>query len=316
MWFIVIALAGLQFLLLQTFNRVDRVRFSNWCSGVWSKSVRSLVRVQYDTHRVSKCIEVLRNWCNEHATHTDHGFHHFMEVFQHALKAVSERVVRVQCTPFEVTAILLAALLHDVDDRKVVKPHTKTSYSNARTLLMSCDCEDYVALVLEMISLVSTSTNGNANTLPLSEKWKYIPRDCDRLEALGDRGIKRLGTGGFRSGLAFRVSNTPLPTSREEIRKVVAQRPLENYVHSGGNSASVLDHFYDKLFHLHVVASQNPYLVRENGRLMNFTMGWILRTNYVLRLVDRYDDEKRKPGDRIEDSAFDEFLNVDTIEDL
>ena len=170
----------------------------------------------YDKVAVSKCLDELRQWTSNLKLPTDHNFSHFVKVFQHALLAIQEVHIKFRLTGDQLTSILLAALLHDGDDVKLKKelpaqttPYT-TEYPNAYHLLIKSGCEKYVDLVLEMISLVSASKNGNRMNLPENQRWKYIPRDADRLEALGAIGIKRVATGVFRARMPFRVDATSL----------------------------------------------------------------------------------------------------------
>src|SRR5204863_4319085 len=86
----------------------------------------------------------------------------------------------------EYYCIILAALLHDADDRKFFGD---SNYKNARYLLRKIP-EGDVELVVHMIDLVSTSKNGNSTPVA-SSGWLLIPRYCDRLEAVGKIGIER-----------------------------------------------------------------------------------------------------------------------------
>ena len=164
-------------------------------------------RVVYDEKAISRCQRVLRNWCLRYDLPSDHGYDHFIAVFLHAHNAIREES---QLSSHERTCILLAALLHDVDDRKIrayfhANMENEIRYPMASSILDEAGCSIYRDLVLEMIALVSTSSNGNRNALPHEQRWKFIPRDCDRLEALGMIGVKRVGTGTFRARLPLRI---------------------------------------------------------------------------------------------------------------
>jgi len=250
----------------------------------------------YDEIAVKRCMAQLRAWSSALKLPIDHNFEHFYKVFQHALRAIQDIPREIQLSSAQITSILLAALTHDVDDKKLKLPpcgdifptkHSRSNYyPNAYDILMKSGCEKYVDLVLEMISLVSCSANGNRDVLPQGEKWKYIPRECDRLEALGMIGVCRVATGTFRSGLPFRTLDTPLPLTVEGCHAILQQRPLEKYLERKGQSDSMLDHFYDKLLHLYVVLSENPYIEKENRKQMAEMYRWLLQVNYVLHLED------------------------------
>lgn len=240
-------------------------------------------------------------WCNQSSLPEDHNYIHFIYVWKHAYEAIKELK---KCSPFEVTAILLAALLHDVDDRKLSGSHTKTkTLLIARQLLKESNCEEYTELVCEMISLVATSENGNSCHLPRDQRWKYIPRDCDRLEALGSIGIQRVGMGCYRSGLCFYDEHTPLPVNEEQIQTVLEERPIENYI-CKGTSLTMMDHFYDKLLHLHVVASDNTYIKRLNSERIRYMKEWVLTVNRVLYLKHIYSEEYTRKQNHLMSDLF------------
>ena len=66
----------------------------------------------------------------------------------------------------------------------------------------------------------------------------------------------------------------------------------------------MLDHFYDKLLHLHIVSSQNFYLERMNFARFREMGKWLFQMNAVLRFLDRFED-KYMP--LIDESEFDLF---------
>jgi HD superfamily phosphodiesterase len=260
----------------------------------------------YDKEAIRRCLDELRQWTSGLRLPVDHDLNHFVKVFQHALRAVTNMHRKMKLTRDEITSILLAALNHDADDVKLKKelppqttPYT-TEYPNAYHLLIKSGCEKYVDLVLEMISLVSASKNGNRMNLPENQRWKYIPRDADRLEALGAIGIKRVATGVFRARMPFRVDATPLPTSHEELRLILQSRPLEKYIENKGKSASMLDHFYDKLLHLNVVASANAYIRQENERRMIQMTNWLFSVNRTLKISDLFQTKVDLPSSYVE----------------
>lgn len=251
-----------------------------------------------DKKSIDKCLSTLKMWCDKYALPKDHGWDHFLAVYQHGLHAIQK--CQMKLNKHEVTSILLACLLHDIDDRKIkccfddpslaLSPASLLAspfgpFPFAQQILIQSDCKDFISLVIELIALVSTSVNGNSDDLPLEQKWKYLPRDCDRLEALGKIGICRVMDGGQRSGLPFYTETTPFPRTEKDIWLLLQQRPLCLYVEKK-SSASVLDHFYDKLLHLHVVASRNSYVYETNQIRMKEMMEWLLEQSASRAALD------------------------------
>jgi uncharacterized protein len=189
---------------------------------------------------------------------TSHGIEHARVVFFHAVCAVQSWTGK----PFDMLtkySILLAALLHDVDDRKYF-PENK-NYENARrimdAILITLDVQDEV---IEMIELVSSSQNGdsvpwNAEVHP----WMLIPRHCDRLEAIGNAGIYRAWDYTIETKRPLITGDTEIAHSVDELWKIAS---LERYAAYNGKSKSMVDHFYDKLLRLGgaIKKSDNEYL--------------------------------------------------------
>jgi uncharacterized protein len=134
---------------------------------------------------VSSCIDWVANLCAKHQIAPDHGLEHAISVAEWA---------RIGLTDFpalefnNVLLVLLAALMHDIDDAKIF---ATTDYANAVAFLQTTPfCEADRNLVIKMISLVSYSQNKNEvpNDMP---KWAFIPRDADRIAGGGQCGIDR-----------------------------------------------------------------------------------------------------------------------------
>jgi uncharacterized protein len=166
-------------------------------------------------------------------------------------------------TPLQKQAIILAALLHDVDDPKVAS-FLSSSLSTAKpypiaSSFLSATPPGLADLVLEMISYVSCSTNGDT-CLKNVPKWKYIPRDADRSQAIGSIGIKRCFEYTQRTDRYLITKDTPLVYDYKSLDLILSKRSLESYVKSGGKSVSMVDHYYDKLLHLQPT-SNNVYMI-------------------------------------------------------
>lgn len=211
-----------------------------------------------------------------------HGLDHFIIVGDHAIKALEyenlSNHIKLQ--------IILAAYLHDVDDPKKF-PNSK-NYKNATNLLNDIFTEVkfeelfpdinynyYINVILNIIDLVSCSKNGDSEP---PKRWMAIPRDCDRLEAIGDIGIKRCHDYALSINLPLHVSNTIRVESEAEIWKVATRERFDDYK-SGKKSISMIDHYYDKLLHIgnpEYLKSQNPYILQEAAKRNNLMIKYVL----------------------------------------
>jgi len=170
-----------------------------------------------------------------------HGIGHSLIVMEHARKTL-EHLPDLKET--EKNSILLAALLHDADDKKFFG---HKGYQNAEKILQKYPEESKLAL--EMISLVSCSQNGNV--IPECPQWMLIPRWCDRLEAMGEIGIKRCEIYNSHVGRPKYLSTTPIVKSKEDLIEIATPERFLQY-QNGKTSESMIDHFYDKLLHLKI----------------------------------------------------------------
>mmetsp|Transcript_32037 Transcript_32037/g.46179 ORF Transcript_32037/g.46179 Transcript_32037/m.46179 type:complete len:238 (-) Transcript_32037:23-736(-) len=185
------------------------------------------------------------NVCNSH------GIGHALEVKKHAFQAIQAEVESLSDENAE--AVLLAALLHDADDKKFFPQND--NYQNLRTILSDRD-ECFVNLVIEMVELVSASKNGDSIPETIRNRmWMLIPRYSDRLEALGIIGIQRCYQYTVTTKAPFFTPETPRLKDVESILTEAQKR----YPFYNGNSASMVDHFYDKLIGISVFPFKNSY---------------------------------------------------------
>ena len=104
-----------------------------------------------------------------------HGIDHAKQVMNHAKRAL--RAKNYEINEEQTEAVLLAALLHDADDSKFFAHHEHNE--NARLVLHDRSPE-FIELVIKMINLVSSSTNGDR--IPeevINKEWMLIPRYAD-----------------------------------------------------------------------------------------------------------------------------------------
>jgi uncharacterized protein len=205
------------------------------------------------------CHHILRlgNLVNSERLCKSHDINHFMKVYENAQKALE---IDHKLSAYQRKAILLAALLHDVDDKKLFPESTNNS--NARHILTVFNIK-FVELVIEMINLVSFSSNGNSVSLSKDEEWKLIPRYADRIEALGMIGIERCYLYNTTIQRPIIREDTPQPKTKAELDKVVQEYK--------GEDNCFITHFYVKLLKICDFRISNQYLVfrgKKEGKIM------------------------------------------------
>lgn len=200
-----------------------------------------------------------------------HGLNHAIRVMHHTKKALECAPESFKLTPRTKLAILLAALLHDADDRKFFPEHK--NFENARRILKelfnAIEQEEYDSsfeeCIIRMIDLVSASKNGcdvpdDAKEFP----WLLYPRYGDRLESIGWIGAVRTWEYTTTKSRELFTSETPRAKTLDELKTIASKERFVKYVKDDGNSASMMDHYYDKLLHLADVnngfGSGNSYL--------------------------------------------------------
>jgi uncharacterized protein len=219
---------------------------------------------------VLNAIFLVNKFMAEHADVCEsHNLQHFLNVLEHARRALTYELLPDN----QELAVMLASLLHDLDDRKFFPHHQ--NYENARWVLKELNTFDVdkelIELVVELISLVSVSKNKNT---PCDEDWKLIPRYADRLEAIGNIGIQRCWQYAKTIKLPLFVESTPRVTTHEELKLVATP---ERFLKYDGNSLSMIDHYYDKLLHI-TIDSGNRYLDAKEQQ----------RRNVMFEVVFRY----------------------------
>lgn len=225
-----------------------------------------------DTSFIEQAIERVQEFYSEHdEIKISHGWDHIRAVFDHTIKAL--RSLEGKLSAKTAMEIQLAALLHDMDDKKYF-PHTcPGEYPNASSILEALDLtltSKSHGQILKMISWVSCSDNGNS----IPEEVKYseayhllIPRWADRLEAVGSRGVVRCYQYNREKDQPLSSELSPRPQSKEELwTKYVDHSMLQGYMDRGGTSTDMISHYYDKLLHIARPPEEivrNPYLERQ-----------------------------------------------------
>ena len=183
-----------------------------------------------------------------------HDFFHSMRVYQTAINIAEAEHADMQ-------VVALAALLHDVDDRKL-SPMTAEKKENAARFMRSQNVsESEIRQVCQIIDEVSFK--GTDSVRPSTPEGKCV-QDADRLDALGAIGIARTFAYG---GSHHRAIYDP------ELPPRTAMNQAQYY---SSNSTS-LNHFYEKLFLL------EDMINTETGKAIARK-----RTQYMQEFVDEF----------------------------
>jgi metal dependent phosphohydrolase len=161
----------------------------------------------------------------------------------------------------DMQVVALAALLHDVDDRKL-SPMTAEKKENAARFMRSQNVsESEIRQVCQIIDEVSFK--GTDSVRPPTPEGKCV-QDADRLDALGAIGIARTFAYGGSHNRAIYDPELPPRTAMNQAQ----------YYSSKSTS---LNHFYEKLFLLEGMMNT------ETGKAIARK-----RTQYMQQFVDEF----------------------------
>lgn len=186
-----------------------------------------------------------------------HDFFHSMRVYRTAIN-----IAEAEHADMEVVA--LAALLHDVDDRKL-SPMTAEKKENAARFMRSQNVpESEIRQVCQIIDEVSFK--GTDSVRPSTPEGKCV-QDADRLDALGAIGIARtFAYGGSHNRTIYDPELPP--------------RTAMNQAQYYSSKSTSLNHFYEKLFLLEGMMNT------ETGKAIARK-----RTQYMQQFVDEFLNE-------------------------
>ena len=190
--------------------------------------------------------------------YSGHDYFHTLRVFRMATRIA-------ECEGANLEIVRLAALLHDVDDRKV-SPETYESQANARSFLWSNGVDgNTVERICQIIREISFGRN---NAAPSTLEGQCV-QDADRLDAIGAIGIARaFAYGGNHNRHMYHPDIPPkLNMTKEE------------YVSS---ESTTINHFYEKLFQL--TALMNTKTARQIAEAREAYM-----KAFVLEFMDEWD---------------------------
>jgi len=243
-------------------NFKKQINFSNMIGGYkpYLESLEDIFK-KFNHKDPNKSIkrdtDILESILQENNISHCHGIEHAKTVMYHAWCALED----YELSDEDQMAVLLAALLHDADDRKFFKEHK--NYENLRNILQQTGkSSEFIEKVVYMVSIVSSSKWGD--TIPeevIGKEWMLIPRYADRIEAIGIIGVERCYT--YTKNVSKQplyLKDTPKPKTEEEIWKIAT---IERYKAYNGNSVSMIDHYYDKLLRLSTFPIRNKYFDEE-----------------------------------------------------
>lgn len=159
------------------------------------------------------------------ADSSGHDYHHTMRVYRLAVRIAQEEQA-------DIDIVSLAALLHDVDDRKL-SPETCRDKARAVALMREYGFEDAVIQQVRTI-LDEVSFQGTDSVAPSTIEGMCV-QDADRLDAIGAIGIGRaFAFGGSRGRAMYLPEEAP-------------QLHMDTAAYAKSQSCTI-NHFHEKLF--------------------------------------------------------------------
>ena len=157
-----------------------------------------------------------------------HGFDHINRVHENALLLLREY------PKADAFIVRSAALLHDVDDRKMgTDGRIAADYLN--TLSIDKKTKQHILDIINRIAFSTTGTTPN-----FSDIETKIIFDADKLDAMGAMGINRSMMYGIKSGRPF-FDPDIFPTQNLSVAE---------YKNENRHEETTINHFFDKLLKL------------------------------------------------------------------
>jgi uncharacterized protein len=124
-----------------------------------------------------------------------HDYHHILRVVSNSNRLLHAELKANPSTTYDTSALFLAALLHDVGDRKYLKQGEDTENQISLILLKHGATEELATKVQAIVNHVSythETRNPASVTATLAQYPELaIVQDADRLDAIGAVGVAR-----------------------------------------------------------------------------------------------------------------------------
>ena len=177
----------------------------------------------------------------------------------HRVRALALRIAKAEGA--DLFVVEMAALLHDVDDWKIVGTHTSEQKSRDWLIKnrVSISMTDKICSVIEGVSFKGANVSTLTNDLECA-----VLQDADRLDALGAIGIARtFAFGGSRGRALFDPGISPeMHTNFEDYKK---------------STGPTINHFYEKLLLL------KDLMQTDTGRALA-----LQRHEFMLGFLDQF----------------------------
>ena len=181
--------------------------------------------MDFNMENIEKTIEYVKKFFEN--DFSGHDFYHTLRVYNLARYITNFE----KC---DIELVCLGALLHDVDDYKLVGEENEP-FNNAKTFLKSLGLSiKKIEQICHIISQVSFK--GNETVIPDTIEGKIV-QDADRLDAIGAIGIGRT----FAYGGSHKI---PMHIPNMECKEDMSAK--EYYENAG----TTINHFYEKLLKL------------------------------------------------------------------
>lgn len=157
----------------------------------------STILTQAPSGLISKVHDYVKEYMSKYDA--SHDIHHI-----HRVLGLAHTLAAAEPGKYDLTLITLGALLHDVGDKKYLKPG-EDSTTLIRDLLLSFGADDQLASKVQTICLAVSYTSEVKNPQHVQDVLKQYPelaivQDADRLDAIGAVGIARCFTFGGAKG--------------------------------------------------------------------------------------------------------------------
>lgn len=191
------------------------------------------------------------------------SYKHAIAVMETATPALNE--FKLNCDDY--VSVIIACLFHGIDDKKNFKAD---GYPRVMMFFTGRDVsEKMIAKIIKMISLVSFSKNGNTID-PKLPKWYYIPRDANRINCAGKKGIERVILYNKIISRPLIVSTNDFVRSLDELKRICDP--------DSDTDETSLMHFYKtNWFKRRVMASGSRILTEKAEDAFDFLENWVIQ---------------------------------------